>query len=79
MRLVLRRGAALFGAGAVVGLAAAAATARVLSSLLFHITAFDLASFGASTLILFVVALAACGLPARRAAGVDPSVALRTE
>ena len=48
-------------------------------SLLFKITAFDLVSFGASTAILFVVALAACGLPARRAAGVDPSVALRAE
>jgi putative ABC transport system permease protein len=79
VRGVLRRGAALFAAGAVVGLAAAAASARVFSTLLFNVTAFDLVSFAAATAILFVVALTACGLPARRAAGVDPSVALRTE
>ena len=77
--LVMRRGAALFIVGAAVGLAAAAASARVLSSLLFHVSGFDLVSFGLATAILFAVALAACGLPARRAAGVDPSVTLRTE
>ncbi len=77
--VVMRRGAMLFGIGAAIGLAAAAASARVLSSLLFHITAFDLVSFGAATAVLFAVALAACGIPARRAAGVEPSIALRTE
>jgi putative ABC transport system permease protein len=77
--LVLRRGAVLFAGGAAIGLAAAAASARVFGSLLFNVNAFDLVSFGAATAILFAVALAACGLPARRAAGVDPSVALRTE
>jgi putative ABC transport system permease protein len=79
MRLVLRRGALLFAAGAAIGLGAAAASARVLSSLLFNVSGFDLVSFGASTLVLFAVALAACGLPARRAAGVDPSITLRSE
>ncbi len=77
--LVLRHGAMLFAIGAAIGLAAAAASARALGSLLFHVAAFDAASFGLATAILFVVALAACGIPARRAAGVDPSVALRTE
>jgi putative ABC transport system permease protein len=77
--VVMRRGAMLFGMGAAIGLAAAAASARVLGSLLFNITAFDLVSFGAATAVLFAVALAACGVPARRAAGVDPSVALRAE
>jgi putative ABC transport system permease protein len=77
--LVMRRGAILFGCGAAIGLAAAAGSARVFGSLLFNITAFDLVSFGAATAILCGVALAACGLPARRAAGVDPSVALRAE
>jgi len=79
VRAVMRRGAALFAVGAGIGLAAAAASARVLSTLLFNVGAFDLASFAAATMVLFAVALAACGLPARRAAGVDPSVALRTE
>jgi putative ABC transport system permease protein len=77
--LVMRRGALLFACGAAIGLVAAAASARVLSSLLFKITGFDLVSFGVSIVILFAVALAACGLPARRAASVDPSLALRAE
>ena len=77
--LVMRRGAALFGVGAAIGLVAAAASARVLSTLLFNVGAFDLVSFAAATLVLFAVAIAACGLPARRAAAVDPSVALRAE
>jgi putative ABC transport system permease protein len=79
VRVVMQRGVGLFGLGAAIGLAAAAASARVLGSLLFQVSAFDVASFGGATLMLFVVALAACGFPARRAAGVDPSVALRTE
>jgi putative ABC transport system permease protein len=77
--VVMRRGAALFVVGAIIGLAAAAASARVLGTLLFHVGAFDAASIGAATFVLFAVALAACGLPARRAASVDPSEALRTE
>ena len=79
VRGVMGRGAALFGAGAAVGLAAAAASARVLSALLFNVGAFDVFSFTAATLVLFAVALAASGIPARRAAAVDPSVALRAE
>jgi putative ABC transport system permease protein len=79
MLLVIRRGALLFVVGAAIGLGAAAASARVLSSLLFNVTGLDLVSFGASTLVLFAVAIAACGLPACRAAGVDPSAALRAE
>lgn len=79
VRVVMQRGIALFAAGATLGLAAAAASARIFNSLLFNVTAFDFVSFGAATAILFAVALAASGLPARRAAGVDPSVALRTE
>ena len=77
--LVMRRGAILFACGAAIGLLAAAASARVLATLLFHVSAFDVASFAIATTILFAVALLACGLPARRAAGVDASVALRAE
>jgi putative ABC transport system permease protein len=76
---VLRRGLGLFAAGSAAGLAASIASARVLGSLLFNVSRFDALSFAAATAILFVVALAACALPARRAAGVDPSVALRLE
>jgi putative ABC transport system permease protein len=76
---VLWGAARLFTAGAAIGLAAALATARVLGTLLFNVSAFDAASFAAATLVLAGVAVAASGLPARRAAGVDPSVALRTE
>ena len=79
VREVLMRGLALFAAGSVVGLLAAAASARVLGSLLFNVSSFDVSSFAAATAVLFVVALAACALPARRAASVDPSVALRAE
>jgi ABC-type antimicrobial peptide transport system permease subunit len=77
--LVMRQGTALFAAGAVIGLLAAAATARVLETLLFDVTSSDLISFSAATIVLFLVALAACGIPARRAGRVDPSTALRAE
>jgi putative ABC transport system permease protein len=69
----------LFGVGAAAGLAAAAATARVLSMLLYDVSAFDPLSFVASTLVLCTAGLGACYLPARRAVRVDPSIALRAE
>jgi putative ABC transport system permease protein len=77
--LVLRRGGRLFATGAVAGLLGSAGAARVLSSLLYGIGRFDPPSFAAATLLLLAVSLAACYLPARRAAAVDPSTALRTE
>ena len=77
--LVMRHGAVLFGIGAVIGLAASAASARILAGLLYNVRAFDPASFSVATLVLLTVAMIACGLPARRAATVDPSVTLRTE
>lgn len=77
--LVVRRGMALFAGGAAIGLLAAAASGRALSSLLYNVASFDVASVAVATTVLFLVALAACGLPARRAAQVDPSLALRAE
>jgi putative ABC transport system permease protein len=79
VRDVLRRGLILFFAGTAAGLLASVATARVLGSLLFNVSRFDALSFAAATAVIFVVALAACAIPARRAASVDPSIALRAE
>lgn len=73
----MRTGAALFAIGAAIGLVAAIASVRVLATLLYNVRPFDLVSFGTAVSILLLVALAACYLPARRAARVDPTLALR--
>jgi predicted permease len=77
--LVMRRGAKLFAYGAAIGLAGALASARVLNALLFQVSGFDPASFIGATAILMTIALLACAVPARRAASVDASIALRSE
>lgn len=79
LNLVLRNVMSLVLIGAVVGLAGAYAITRVMSSLLFDVTPTDLATFAAVPTVLFVVALLACFIPARRAMKVDPVVALRSE
>ena len=79
VRLVLRRGARLFAGGALLGLLGAAAATRLLASLLYAVNRFDPVSFAAATLVLLGVSLAACYAPARRAAAVDASSALRAE
>ncbi len=76
---VLREGAMLAGAGAVVGLGAALAGARVLSNMVYGVTATDLVTYAGSVALLMVVMLAACYLTARRACRVDPMAALRAE
>jgi putative ABC transport system permease protein len=50
-----------------------------MTSLLFGVTAYDVPTFGGVALLLTIVALAACVIPARRAAALDPLVALRRE
>jgi len=77
--LVLRRGGLLFAFGALAGLALASLGVGVLSSLVYGIAPRDMASFGLATLVLFVVSIAACYIPARRAARVEPTIALRSE
>ena len=77
--LVGRQGALLVAGGAVLGLPAAAASTRVLDSLLFGVTVFDRLTFVAGPLVLIAVALAACWLPARRATRINPMDALRVE
>jgi predicted permease len=79
LRLVVADGMRLVAAGAVLGLAAALAGARWLESFLYGISTVDGMTFVSVALILGLVALIACLIPARRAAKVDPLVALRSE
>jgi predicted lysophospholipase L1 biosynthesis ABC-type transport system permease subunit len=77
--MVLREGLATTVMGLALGIAAAAVAARAMTGLLFGITPLDALSFTASALVLVLAACAACVIPARRAAAVDPAVALRAE
>ncbi len=77
LRMVVGRGLAMTLAGVAVGLVAAAGLTRLMSGLLFGISAIDPWTFAATVIVLGLVAVAACYLPARRASRVDPLVALR--
>jgi putative ABC transport system permease protein len=79
LRLVLGDGAKLALAGIVIGVAGAIALTRVMTSLLFEVTPTDPATFAAVAILLAIVALAACWIPAWRATRIDPMVALRYE
>jgi ABC-type antimicrobial peptide transport system permease subunit len=78
-RMVLGEGGVLLVAGLALGLTGAFYTARLLRGLLFGITPHDPVTLGAVALVLAAVGVAACWLPAARAARVDPAVALRAE
>jgi putative ABC transport system permease protein len=77
--LVLRQGLLLTIVGVVLGLAAAFALTRLLTSLLFGVTAVDATTFTTISILLLIVSLLACYLPARRAMRIDPLRALRYE
>jgi predicted permease len=79
LRLVTRQGLRLIGLGAALGMAGGAAVSRLLMSLLFGLSPLDPIAYLSVALLLVAVALLAIYLPARRAATVDPLVALRCE
>jgi ABC-type antimicrobial peptide transport system permease subunit len=79
LRLIMGRGAILAFIGIGLGLIAAVALTRVSASMLYGVTATDPLAYFAGALLLATVALVASYVPARRAAAVDPVVALRNE
>jgi putative ABC transport system permease protein len=79
LRLIVGSGARLAAVGVVVGVAAAAASTRVLESMVYGVGVRDVGAFVGGALLLVAVALAACLLPARRATRVDPMTVLRSE
>ena len=79
LRLVLQQGAVVTAAGLLIGLAGAWALSRFMESLLFGVSGTDGGTFVAVALLLVPVSIAATLIPARRAARVDPMVALRVE
>jgi len=79
LRLILGGGARLVLTGIVIGVLGAIAFTRVMASQLFKVSASDPLTFVAVSLLLMFVALMACYVPARRAANVEPTVALRYE
>jgi putative ABC transport system permease protein len=77
--MIVRQGMSVALVGVAIGLASAFGLTRVIASFLFGVTARDPAVFVAVPLLLSAVALMGVWLPARRAARVDPVIALRTE
>jgi predicted permease len=79
LRMILSDGMKMTLIGMVIGLAASLALTRLMGSMLFGVSATDPLTFASVALLLAIVALAACYIPARRATLVDPLVALRYE
>jgi putative ABC transport system permease protein len=79
VRLVLGRGMVLVVVGVAIGLSTSLALTRLMTSLLFGVSATDAGTFLAVSGLLIMIALLASYIPARRAAKVDPMVALRSE
>jgi putative ABC transport system permease protein len=79
MKLILRQGILLLAIGLGIGSAASLAMSRIISSMLYDVSATDPATLAGVALLLSLVAMLACYIPARRATKVDPMGALRCE
>ena len=79
LRMVLKKGLGLIGAGIVIGVLASFGLTRLMASQIFGVSATDPLTFAAVATVLVIVGLAACYLPARQATEVDPMTALRYE
>jgi putative ABC transport system permease protein len=79
LKLVVAQGGKLAAAGVAIGMISAFALTRLMKTLLFGVSATDPVTFIAVALLLTIVALLACWIPARQATKVDPMVALRVE
>jgi putative ABC transport system permease protein len=79
IRLILKQGMTPAVVGVALGLGGAWAMTRLMSGLLFEVSATDPLTFAAVTLLLIAIALLACWIPARRATKVDPMIALRCD
>jgi putative ABC transport system permease protein len=79
VRMVLREGLLVTIVGLAIGCAAAMLATRAMASALFGVTPLDAVAFSVGPVVLFMVACAACFIPARRAASIDPTEALRSE
>src|SRR6185369_865231 len=79
LKMMLRQGGFLLLIGLIIGLIGAAAVTRIMSSLLFGVSATDPIIFAATTLLLTTVVMLSSYVPGRRAARVDPMIALRNE
>ena len=79
LRLIVREGMTMGLAGVGAGLVCAVGVSQVLGSLVFGVPVRDPATFAGVSLVLALVALAACAVPAMRASRVDPMTALRAE
>ncbi|MGH9823076.1 MAG: FtsX-like permease family protein, partial [Blastocatellia bacterium] len=79
LKAIVAEGMMITGIGVAIGLVSSFALTRVLSSLLYGVSATDLPTFGAVSVALGMVALVACYIPAHKATKVDPVTALRCE
>ena len=76
---ILRQGGGVTLIGIAVGLASASASSRLIATVLYGVNPRDPLVFGSTAAVLFVVALLACWIPARRAAQLSPTIALRAD